>query len=638
MKYRKPHLTEKTERTVGVEQDVIFLDEHLQSCFLDFGGNETYTFVHQACMTNQTVICIAVDTPKYENKDFPKSVGQWYLRAVSRVFQPYIMIIGTKAETCSEDDLERKQAHIMKSLQIMQKKQNSTFEDNIQNLESKLNDVLNLLSENEEQKTEMIENEEEFIKQVKQFANAHPLNASKIDFIFSKSPGINMSNIMSEISFTRQCLEKQPVVHKQMLFVSSKSMKGIDELRNTICTVVRDNESLFPVFDIPVAWRNVIQAIPPSEPLLSNDKFKELCKSKGIGDITLIEKLLGYLKAAGIVFQYDDHRPLSELENVIFLKPNWIFEIIGNFYNHFYLSGKKKMPAIGEILQALNLTQVDLEYVHVELNRSGIMSEKVIKYILRKCDVTIDKMKYVLGLLVYLDICCLHVASGEPDSQERKYRFPFLLPETPDPVSAYEWPAKCPGDIYEYHLHVYFDSPVDLPGLFDKWSIRTNDHFVKRFDWKKGCIAVLKNGCGKVRILNHSSDSEGDVYYSVCARVKPEKSATMRNVLQTVQIQLRYLHQQYPYAVMKSWVVCPACEIPGQWPLDKIIKIQPEEEESVTCDKCGTTMPIHRLFPMHSVRSIGRFYHQHIKFKYTFIVFIFYIEINFINIILSVFQ
>ena len=609
MKSRRSHLTEKSERTVGVEQDVIFLDEHLQSCFLDFGGHEIYTFLHQACMTNQTVICIAVDTPKYERKNFPISVGQWYLKAVSRVFRPYIMIIGTKAEECSEEELECKQAHIMKSLQTMQTKQNSTFEDNIQNLESKCTDILNLLPESEEQKKKMIENEENFVEQVKQFANAHPQNASKIDRIFAKSPGINSSNIMSEINFTKQCLEKQPIVHTEMLFVSSKSMKGIDELRNTICTVVRDNESLFPAFDIPVAWRDVIQAIPQTEPLLSNDNFKELCKSKGITDETLIDKLLGYLKAAGIVFQYEDHRPFSELNNVIFLKPNWIFKIIGNFYNHFYRSGEKEMPAIEEILEELNLTEIDLRHLHAQLNRSGIMNEKVIKYILRKCDVTKDKMKYVLSLLVYLDICCLHVASGEHDSQEHKYRFPFLLPETPDPVSAYEWPAKCPGDIYEYHLHVYFDSPVDLPGLFDKWSIRTNDHFVKRFDWKKGCIAVLKDECGKVRILNHSSDSEGDVHYSVCARVKPEKSATMRNVLQTIQIQLRYLHQQYPYVVMKWWVVCPACEEPGQWPLDKIMKIQPEAEESMTCDTCSTSMPMHRLFPMHSVRSIGRLYH-----------------------------
>ena len=108
-------------------------------------------------------------------------------------------------------------------------------------------------------------------------------------------------------------------------------MKGIEELRNAICSVVRDNESLFPAFDIPVAWRDVIQAIPQSEPLLSNDNFKELCKSKGITDETLIDKLLGYLKAAGIVFQYEDHRPFSELNNVIFsetkldFQNNWKF-------------------------------------------------------------------------------------------------------------------------------------------------------------------------------------------------------------------------------------------------------------------------------------------------------------------------
>ena len=607
MKSRRSHLTEKPERTIGVEQDVICLDEHLQSCFLDFGGHESYTFLHQACMTNQTVICIAVDTPKYESKDFPKYVGDWYLKAVSRVLQPYIFIVGTKADQCSKEELDGKQSDIMKKLQTMQIKQRSTVEEKIEELENKRCDLLNLLPESEEQKKNLIENEEEFTKQVNQYANADPRNSSRIDDIFAKSPGLNMSNILSEIHFTKQCLDMLPIIHQDMLHVSSKSLKGIEELRNTICRVVRDNERLFPAFNIPVTWRDVIQAIPPSEPLLSDGQFKRLCNSKGITDQVQIDILLGYLKAAGIVFQYDDHRPFSELENTVFLKPNWIFEIIGNFYNHFYLSGEKEMPALQEILAELNLTEIDLRHVHEELRRSGIMNEKVIKYILRKCDVTKDKMKYVLGLLVYLDICCLHVASGEPDSQERKYRFPFLLPATPPPESEKEWPETCPAELIEYHLQVYLDSPVDPPGLFDKWSIRTNDHFVKRFDWKKGCIAVLKDGCGKVRILNQGSDSEGDVHYSVCARVKPEKSATMRNVLQTIQIQLRYLHLQYPYVVMKWWVVCPDCKVPGQFPLDKIIKIEAEEEASTTCEKCNASMPVQRLFPL----SIGEKYDKH---------------------------
>ena len=606
LKSRRSHLTEKSERTVGVEQDVIFLDEHLRSCFLDFGGHESYTFLHQACMTNQTVICIAVDTPKYESKDFPKHVGEWYLKAVSRVFQPYIFIVGTKAEECSKDKLDEKRSDIMEKIRIEQSKQRLTIVERIKELVKTRSDLLNLLPLSKEQKDNMIENEEEFMKHMNQYANADPKNTSQIDNIFAKSPGLNLSNIFSEINFTKLCLDKQPIVHQDMLYVSSKSLKGIEDLRNTISRVVRDNERLFPAFDIPVAWRDVIQAIPPSEPLWSNDQFKELCKSKGITDQVQIDTLLGYLKAAGIVFQYDDHRPFSELKNAIFLDPNWIFRIIGTFFNHFYLSGEKEMPGLEEILKDLNYRKTVIPNVYKELRRSGIMNEKVIKHILRKCGVTEDKMDYVLSLLVYLDICCLHVASDEPDLQERKYRFPFLLPATPPPESEKEWPEPCPVEYIEYHLQVDLVSSVDPPGLFDKWSIRTNDHFVNRYDWKMGFIAVLKDGCSKVRILNHGSDSKGDVHYSVCARVKPEKAATMRRVLQTIQIQLRYLHLQYPYVVMEWWVVCPVCKVPDQFPLDKVIKIQPEDAATMTCAKCPRS--IRKLFPIDSVESISKLY------------------------------
>ena len=50
------HLTDVIDRTVGVEQDVIQLGDNLQTCLHDFGGHETYTYLHQVCLTNQTLI------------------------------------------------------------------------------------------------------------------------------------------------------------------------------------------------------------------------------------------------------------------------------------------------------------------------------------------------------------------------------------------------------------------------------------------------------------------------------------------------------------------------------------------------------------------------------------------------------
>ena len=592
------HLTDVIDRTVGVEQDVIQLDDNLQTCLHDFGGHNTYTYLHQVCLTNQTLIGLAVDLPKYESKNFSKMVGQWYQRTVSRVLQPYMLIIGTKSEKCAERDIDMKRSHIMNELRKLQEKQRSSHEKYIADLEDLVDQVLQLLGDcGDEEKHELIQNEDKFVARVKSYAKEHPEINSKIRRIFAKSSGIFVSNILSEISFRRRRLEKQPIVHKDMMIVSSKSMRGIEELRKTICEIVRENAELFPVFDIPVSWKNIIELIPQSTSLMKRREFQNFCQLNGITNEEDITKLFRYLCSAGIVFQYEDFRPCSDLQDVVFLKPNWIFEIVGCIYNDFYLSGERELPNVKECLEALGLTKIELNKMHRELISCGIMAEKVIHYILHKYGVSKENMQYVIGLLVHLDICCQHTTADGIESSECKYRFPFLLSVDPPRMSEDEWPTSCPHDMVEYHMHVYINSPVDPPGLFDKWSIRTNDLFKKRHDWKDGCIASPKEGSSKIRILNHGSESDDDVFYSVCLRVKPAKAATMRNVLTIIYMQLRFLYQQYPYVVMKWWAVCPVCEIPGQWPLDKILNVQPDQAATITCDECCSTMPVDRLFP-----------------------------------------
>ena len=609
LKTRRSHLTDSEDRTVGVEQDVIYLDENLHTSLYDFGGHNTYEFLHQLCVSNQSIILITVDLPDYDqSKDFAQKVGRWYQTATSRVLQPYILLIGTKTDKCPDEECKIKEKQIMQELERLKKRKNRSIEDFIDALENKLDEVISLLPASEADKARMKEDEEKFVEFVKQHSEQDPDIKAKIASIFEKSAGISELNLMSEIAFNKHRLERQPIIHPQMQLVSSQKLQGIDELRNTMHDIVKRHPDLFPAFQIPITWKAVVDEIKNCQALMTVDKFYQFCKKKGIKDQKEMDSLLQYLRAAGIVFHYRDQRPSSDLQGVVFLNPNWIFKIVGNIYNHFYLSGDKEIPTIKENLKELHLTGKRIEEMFSEFINSGLMVQRMLDYLLLKEHVEKDQIVHVINLLVHLDICCLHSSSEDAESSEVTiYRFPCLLSTNPPEQAQSEWPEKCPDDVNEFQMDVCFNTNIDPPGLFPKWSIRINDHFGKRIDWRSGCIAVLKDSNSKIRIMNHGSPDGGDVHYSLSARVRKgesEEYAEVGNVLHAIHVQLRFLQLQHPYILMDSWAVqmCPHCQTAVERPLDKVMRISPDRQRS-KCDHCRHPLILHRYYPN---RFIGK--------------------------------
>ena len=598
-------LTEESERTIGVEVDTVELTQALSANIYDFGGHETYYFLHQVCLTVQTLICVVVDMSKYSMTHFKEMVSDWYHKTTSRVLQPYMLLIGTKIDLCED-----------KSKVIILEQETIEKLENIENKElSTLKLQLEILQDYRKSVTAHLPDlgENNLAEHVETIKQKNPSLFNKINDIFQQMPGINAMNIDREIEFLEIRIQKRPIVHGSFAFVSSKTLEGIDELRKTMCQIVKDHPSLFPSFDIPVSWTPLIRHIKSSTlaPMIELVEYENICRKYNISMEGGGKLILDMLRSTGQLLQYRSNRPLCDLDNIVILQPNWIFQIIGFIYNHFYLSGKKPIPTLNEVLRKIHLTQPEVENMYTKFMRSGIMRQEVLDYAFGVVKVSRADQPRVLGVLTQFDICCVHTttSSERPGPKEiQMYRFPCLLSEYPPDEVAIEWPQETPKDFDDYHVRVYFNTPVEPTGLYEKWSIRTNDLFRRRYDWKNGAVATDINGKTKIRMEKHVDVGDGDVWFGLSVRAQKEKAAEARNIFLVAYAQLNYLHRQYPYVRLKWWALCPQCREPGQWPLDKVIKIDNKE---ITCDHCDITMKQHRLFPAYSLGESHTHKHIH---------------------------
>ena len=595
LKENTSNLTEESERTIGVEVDTVELTQALSANIYDFGGHETYHFLHQICLTVQTLICVVVDMSKYSMANFKGMVSDWYHKTTSRVLQPYMLLIGTKIDLCkNRNNMSSLGQQTIQKLKNIEKKERSTLQDYLKVLQDLRKSVTDLLPD-------LLENN--LAEHVQTLTKEDPFLFNKIKGIFQHIPGINAANIDREIDFLEDRLQKRPIVHENCIFVSSRTLEGMNELRNTMCQIVKDHPSLFPPFDIPVSWTPLIKHIRSKtlEPIIDCLAFEQICRTYNISMEGGGKIILDMLRSTGQLLHYRSNRPLCDLDNIVILQPNWVFEIIGLIYNHIYLSGDKPIPTLEKVLEEMHLTQHEVKNMYREFMRCGIMRQEVLDYFFGVVEVKRVDQSRVLGVLTQFDICCVHTTASSEGSGSKEiqmYRFPCLLSENPPDEVATEWPKVTPKGFDDYHVCVFFNTSVEPTGLYDKWSIRTNDLFKKRYDWQNGAVATDINGKTKIRMEKHVDVGDGDVWFQLSVRAQMEKAAEARNIFLVAYAQLNYLHRQYPYVRLKWWALCPQCREPGQWPLDKVIQIDNRE---ITCDTCDITMDQYRLFPAYSM-------------------------------------
>ncbi|XP_078660014.1 uncharacterized protein LOC144904751 [Branchiostoma floridae x Branchiostoma belcheri] len=112
------HVETETDRTIGV--DVISFHDtknDVKYAMYDFGGHQIYHYAHRFFLTRQALHILNVDLPAYKSEKFQERVGTWLTSVTSHVFNPAILVVGTKVDMFPPDKAEEMIAAACSSIQ-----------------------------------------------------------------------------------------------------------------------------------------------------------------------------------------------------------------------------------------------------------------------------------------------------------------------------------------------------------------------------------------------------------------------------------------------------------------------------------------------------------------------------------------
>ncbi|KAI8521055.1 hypothetical protein Bbelb_008090 [Branchiostoma belcheri] len=204
------HVETQTDRTIGV--DVIRFHDtknNVKYAMYDFGGHQIYHYTHRFFLTRQALHILNVDLPAYKSEEFQERVGTWLTSVTSHVFNPAILVVGTKVDMFPPDKAEEMIAAACSSIQR-----------DIQGAESKIQAKL----------TEEIQ-----------------LCQNAVDAVDSTSDmpepfyGLTRDDILAKKESLEKLLDGRPkgLLNVQIIPVSSKTFQGIGALCDKMAEMVK---------------------------------------------------------------------------------------------------------------------------------------------------------------------------------------------------------------------------------------------------------------------------------------------------------------------------------------------------------------------------------------------------------------
>ncbi|KAI8514053.1 hypothetical protein Bbelb_083770 [Branchiostoma belcheri] len=297
------HGETKTDRTIGV--DVISFHDtknNVKYAMYDFGGHQIYHYTHRFFLTRQALHILNVDLPAYKSEEFQERVGTWLTSVTSHVFNPAILVVGTKVDMFPPDKAEE-----------MIEAACSSIQRDIQGAESKIQTKL-----------------KEDIG----------LCQKALDSVDSESDmpepfyGLTMDDVLAKKESLEKLLDGRPkgLLNVQVIPVSSKTFQGIEALCNKMTEMVK-NERLFPAArqELPTSWTKLSGKIKTSERTsLKVRDCRDIGAAVGMKESDVLNAL-SYLHVTGQILFYNHIRGMEDL---VFPDPTIILTLFKQIFRH----------------------------------------------------------------------------------------------------------------------------------------------------------------------------------------------------------------------------------------------------------------------------------------------------------------
>ncbi|CAH1247171.1 MFHAS1 [Branchiostoma lanceolatum] len=408
------HIEIETDRTIGV--DVITYHDTKNSVkyeMYDFGGHQIYHYTHRFFLTRQALHILNVDLPGYKSEKFQERVGTWLTSVTSHVFNPTILVVGTKADLFPTDKAEEMIAAACSSIQR-----------EIQVAESKIQTKLN--------------------EEIQLCQNA--VEAADVGDLPDAFYGLTKNDILTKKESLEKLLDGRPkgMLKIQVIPVSSKTFQGIEALCSKMAEMVKD-ERRFPAArqELPTSWTKLSENIKTSgRTHLHVRDCQDVGTAAGMKESDVLNAL-SYLHVTGQILFYNHIRGMEDL---VFPDPTIILTLFKQIFRH-------DLPAyLDSIAESLSgHTRVEFAENRATFLKTGRASDSFIKNLLGDNTATFNSL---LPLMKHFGLCY----SGS-------VIFPTELPDVQPDEVVHCWPDVVPSGGEEIFVTIEYsqEPPLGLP-------------------------------------------------------------------------------------------------------------------------------------------------------------------------------
>ncbi|CAH1247175.1 MFHAS1 [Branchiostoma lanceolatum] len=409
------HMEIETNRTIGV--DVISFHDtknNVKYEMYDFGGHQIYHYTHRFFLTRQALHILNVDLPGYKSEEFQERVGTWLTSVTSHVFNPAILVVGTKVDLFPSDKAEEMIAAACSSIQR-----------DIQVAESKIQTKLN-----------------EEIKLCQEAVGAADSESNVPDAFY----GLAKDDIMAKKESLEKLLDGRPkgLLNVQVIPVSSKTFQGIETLCDKMAEMVKD-ERLFPAArqELPTSWTKLSENIKTyGRTYLHVRDCQDVGAAAGMKKSDVLNAL-SYLHVTGQILFYNHIRGMEDL---VFPDPTIILTLFKQIFRHDL---PEYLDSIAESLS--EHTRVQFAEDRASFLKTGRASDSFMKYLIGDNIATFNSL---LPLMKHFGLC-----------YAGSVIFPTKIPVAQPDEVAHCWPQAVPSGGEEISVTIEYsqEPPLGLP-------------------------------------------------------------------------------------------------------------------------------------------------------------------------------
>ncbi|XP_066304386.1 uncharacterized protein [Branchiostoma lanceolatum] len=409
------HVEIETDRTIGV--DVITFHDtknNVKYEMYDFGGHQIYHYTHRFFLTRQALHILNVDLPGYKSEEFQERVGTWLTSVTSHVFNPAILVVGTKVDLFPPDQAEEMIAaacsSIQRDIQVAERKIQTRLKEEIQLCQGAVD------------------------------------AADGGSDIPERFYGLTKNDILAKKESLEKLLEGRPkgLLNVQVIPVSSKTFQGIEVLCNRMAEMVKD-ERLFPAArqELPTSWTKLTEDIKTSgRTYLRVRDCQDVGAAAGMKESDVLNAL-SYLHVTGQILFYNHIRGMEDL---VFPDPTIILTLFKQIFRH-------DLPAyLDSIAESLSEhARVQFDEGRVSFLKTGRASDSFMENLLGDNIATFNSL---LPLMKHFGLCY----SGS-------VIFPTELPAAQPDEVAHCWPEVVPSGGEEISVTIEYsqEPPLGLP-------------------------------------------------------------------------------------------------------------------------------------------------------------------------------